>query len=89
MRPSSIRSRRKSPLSTHAWANRVGLSFHLLARESYGLLVRAADLGDARVVRLCETAQSASFGERLAAIPGYDPSGHGDIRYDQDPGDSF
>lgn len=72
-------------LTTRAWAKRLGLSFRVLASESYGLLLRAHDLGDPRVVRLCEAAQSADYRQRLAATPGYDPAGCGDIRYDPEP----
>jgi putative molybdopterin biosynthesis protein len=69
-------------LLTRAWAHRVGLAFRALAEESYGLLVRATDLGDARVVRLCEIAQSERYRAALAGIPGYDAAAAGDIRYD-------
>ena len=40
-------------LASRAWGERAGLSFTLLAKEPYGLIVRARDLGDPRVVRLC------------------------------------
>jgi molybdate-binding protein len=60
----------------------VGLSFHRLATEEYGLLVKAKDLGDPRVVRLCEVAQSKEFRSEVGAIAGYDVEGAGDIRYD-------
>ena len=69
-------------LCTRAWAHRVGLGFRALATESYGLLVSAADLGDPRVVRLCEVAQGEAFRGALGEIPGYDAAGAGDIRYD-------
>jgi len=46
--------------------------------------VRAADLGDTRVVRLCEVAQSEEYRRAVAAVPGYDAAGSGDIRYDRD-----
>jgi excisionase family DNA binding protein len=74
-------------LTTRAWAARVGLAFRALAVESYGLLVMAGDLGKHPVVRLCEVAQSADYRRRLSEIPGYDPTGAGDIRYDPDPDD--
>ncbi len=74
-------------LTTRAWGERAGLSFRGLAVESYGLLVMAGDLGKRPVVRLCEVAQSADYRRRLAEIPGYDPAGAGDIRYDPDPDD--
>lgn len=69
-------------LATRAWGERAGLSFRRLAEEEYGLIVNARDLGDPRVVRLCEVAQSAELADALAAIPGYDAAGAGDIRYD-------
>jgi excisionase family DNA binding protein len=69
-------------LGSRAWGERAGLGFQPLASEAYGLIVRARDLGDPRVVRLCEVAQGRRFREEVAAIPGYDPAGAGDIRYD-------
>jgi excisionase family DNA binding protein len=75
-------------LATHAWARRVGLSFRALAWEDYGLLVRAADLGDARVVRLCEVVQRADYRADLDEQAGYDGRLAGDIRYDTDDADA-
>jgi excisionase family DNA binding protein len=72
-------------LATRAWAHRVGLAFRLVVEESYGLLIRAADLGDPRVVRLCEVAQGERYRRMLAGTPGYDLTGIGDIRYDPEP----
>ncbi len=72
-------------LATRAWAHRAGLAFAPLAEESYGLLVRAGDLGDPRVVRLCETAQSAPYRAALDVIPGYDATDAGRIHYDPEP----
>jgi putative molybdopterin biosynthesis protein len=69
-------------LASRAWGVRAGLTFHRLAQESYGLLVKASDLGDTRVVRLCELAQGKDFRTEVEAIPGYDAEGAGDIRYD-------
>jgi len=69
-------------LGSRAWGERAGLAFFPLAREAYGLIVKARDLGDARVVRLCEAAQGKPFQAEVGAIPGYDASGAGDIRYD-------
>lgn len=69
-------------LGSRAWGERVGLSFTPLATEPYGLIVRARDLGDPRVVRLCETAQGKAFRAEIGAVPGYDVTGAGDIRYD-------
>ena len=69
-------------LCSRAWGERAGLAFQPLATESYGLIVKARDLGDARVVRLCEVAQGKAFRTEVGAIPGYDTAGSGDIRYD-------
>ena len=69
-------------LASRAWGERAGLAFFPLATEAYGLIVKARDLGDARVVRLCEVAQGKQFRAEVGAIPGYDTSGAGDIRYD-------
>lgn len=71
-------------LATRAWAERVGLAFRTLATESYGLVLRAVDLGHPEIVRLCEIAQGAAFRRELAAVPGYDATGCGDIRYGND-----
>lgn len=69
-------------LTTRAWAEALGLAFRPLARESYGLLVRATELARPEVVRLCEVAQSRRFLERVEAIPGYATAGSGTIRFD-------
>lgn len=69
-------------LCSRAWGERAGLSFQPLATEAYGLIVKARDLGDARLVRLCEVAQSTAYRDEVRAVAGYDPSGSGDIRYD-------
>ncbi|MFY3743527.1 substrate-binding domain-containing protein [Anaeromyxobacter sp. Red801] len=69
-------------LCSRAWGERAGLAFLPIATEPYGLIVKACDLGDARVVRLCEVAQGRAFRAEAGAIPGYDVEGAGDIRYD-------
>ena len=69
-------------LASRAWGERAGLAFYPLASESYGLIVKACDLGDARVVRVCELAQGEAFRTEVGRIPGYDVHGAGDIRYD-------
>lgn len=69
-------------LASRAWAEQLGLSFRPLAREAYGLLVRARDLGAEPVVSLCQVAQSERFRQEVAGIPGYDPTGAGEIKYD-------
>lgn len=72
-------------VTTHAWADRLGLVFSALGREDYGLLVRAAQLSEPAVVRVCEVAQSAAYREALAGLPGYDTSASGTIHYDVAP----
>jgi putative molybdopterin biosynthesis protein len=69
-------------LVSRAWGERLGLAFAPLAREAYGLIVRARDLGDPRLVRACEVAQAERFRAQVGAVPGYDPGGAGEIRYD-------
>ena len=69
-------------LGSRAWGERAGLAFLPLATEAYGLIVKARDLGDRRVVRLCEVAQGDQFRAEVGALPGYNVSGAGDIRYD-------
>ncbi len=59
-------------LASQAWAGRVGLECLPLCRESYGLLVRASLLGNPRIVRLCEVAQSTEVRREIGAVPGYD-----------------
>ena len=69
-------------LGSPAWGERAGLAFEPLATEPYGLIVSARDLGDPRVVRLCEVAQGEAFRAEAGAVRGYDTTGAGDIRYD-------
>ena len=69
-------------LGSRAWGERAGLAFLPLATEAYGLIVKARDLGDRRVVRLCEVSQGSQFRTEVGNVPGYDTSGAGDIRYD-------
>ncbi len=69
-------------LASRAWGESAGLAFLPLATDAYGLIVKARDLGDARVVRLCEVAQGKEFRSEVGSIPGYDTTGAGDIRYD-------
>jgi molybdate-binding protein len=59
----------------------VGLECVPLCRETYGLLVRASLLGDPRIVRLCEVAQSTDFRREVGAIDGYDARLAGVISY--------
>lgn len=69
-------------LTTHAWAQRLGLGFAGLGSEEYGLLVRAALLPEPAVVRVCEVAQSQAYRAALAELPGYDTAASGTIHYD-------
>ena len=69
-------------LGSRAWGERAGLAFAPIATEDYGLIVKARDLGDPRVVRICEVAQGQRFRETVEAEAGYDARGAGDIRYD-------
>lgn len=72
-------------LASGAWTNRVGLGFMPLCRETYGLLVRASSLGDPRIVRLCEVAQSHEYRRELAATCGYQARLTGAISYASTP----
>jgi excisionase family DNA binding protein len=69
-------------LASLAWAHRIGLECLPLCQESYGLLVRASLLGDPRVVRLCEVAQSQDFRREMAAVVGYRTRQTGAISYE-------
>jgi excisionase family DNA binding protein len=77
-----VSGRAEVGIGSRAWGERAGLSFQPLATEAYGLIVKAKDLGDPRVVRLCEVAQGSEFRSATGAITGYDVTGAGDIRYD-------
>jgi excisionase family DNA binding protein len=81
-----VRGEADAALLTSAWAARVGMPFLRLSTESYDLVLRAENLGDAACVAVCEVAQSPAFRAELAAIPGYDPTASGEIRYDPPPG---
>jgi putative molybdopterin biosynthesis protein len=67
--------------ATRAWAARAGVGFRCLGTEAYGLVLRAADLGDPRVVRVCEVAQSAAYRAAVSAVPGYDAADSGAVQY--------
>ncbi len=69
-------------LATRAWGERAGLAFQPLSQEDYGLVFLARDLGDPRVVRLCELAQGRRFRDEVGALAGNDTTGAGDLRYD-------
>jgi molybdate-binding protein len=58
-------------LASAAWAEKTGLSFCPMFTESYGIVLRASDLGDPRIVRLCEAAQGAAFRHQAANVAGY------------------
>jgi putative molybdopterin biosynthesis protein len=72
-------------LASAAWASRVGLECAALCRETYGLLVRASLLGDPRIVRLCEVAQSPVFRKELEGESGYQAGLTGTISYEPIP----
>lgn len=59
-------------LASRAWASRLGLSFHSLGHEAYGLVIPVALLSTPAVVGLCETAQGAALRRSLRGIPGYE-----------------
>jgi excisionase family DNA binding protein len=67
-------------LVSRAWATRGGLGFLPLASEAYGLVLRASDLGDPRVVALCEIAQSGAYRTKLRRDFGYEARRAGEIR---------
>jgi excisionase family DNA binding protein len=67
-------------LVSRAWATKVGLGFLPLASEAYGLVLRAGDLGDPRVVALCEIAQSGAYRTKLRRDFGYEARRAGEIR---------
>jgi molybdate-binding protein len=69
-------------IASRAWAHRVGLGFLPLGHETYGILVHASTLGDPRIIRLCEVAQSTAFRADVGRIPGYDARHAGTIRYE-------
>jgi molybdate-binding protein len=68
-------------LASVAWAHRVGLECIPLCQESYGLAIRASLLGDPRVVRLCEMAQSPDFRREVGSVAGYRTPQTGSISY--------
>jgi putative molybdopterin biosynthesis protein len=67
-------------LTTHAWAHAAGLSFFAMDVEEYDFCFLADHVDDARVVVLCEEAQSATFRRYLRGCAGYDPSRAGRVR---------
>jgi molybdate-binding protein len=68
-------------LASAAWAQRAGLSFASLGTEPYGLLLRASVLGDPRIARLCEAAQSSAFRHDTESCAGYDTKHAGTVRF--------
>jgi putative molybdopterin biosynthesis protein len=69
-------------VTTKAWAQRLALPFTTLASEDYGLLLRAEDLADPRVVALCECCRRGDLGRGLDDVAGYELQGSGTIHYD-------
>jgi putative molybdopterin biosynthesis protein len=80
-----VRGEAEVALASRAWAVRAGLGFFPFVSEGYGLAVRADDLGDPRVVAICERAQSATFRRRLGGDLGYDLRRAGDLRFGAAP----
>jgi putative molybdopterin biosynthesis protein len=76
-----LRGEADAGLASRAWAAQLSLSFTPLAEEPYGLMIRARDLGDPVIARLCEVAQAQLFRNRLTAIAGYGVSRTGDVRF--------
>jgi putative molybdopterin biosynthesis protein len=76
-----VRGEADVALASRAWAARARLGFLPLASEGYGLALPAADLGDARVVAVCEAAQSGAYRARLGEGLGYDMGRAGEIRF--------
>jgi molybdate-binding protein len=68
-------------LASAAWAQHLGLTFRALFSEAYGLTLRAASMGDPRVVRVCEAAQGRLFRRRLGGVAGYGTRKTGNIVY--------
>jgi excisionase family DNA binding protein len=75
-----VRGEAQVGLVSGAWATRAGLGFLPLASEAYGLVLRAEDLGDPRVVPLCEAAQSGAYRAKLRGDFGYEARRAGEIR---------
>jgi len=69
-------------LASRAWGEALGLAFHPLAQEAYGLLVQAREMGHPAVVAACQVAQGKAFRTEVSGIPGYDVTGVGDVKYD-------
>ncbi len=67
-------------LATRAWALRAGLGFLRLASEPYGLLARAEDLGDPRIIALCEAAQGGPYRAHLRDSAGYETERTGELK---------
>jgi putative molybdopterin biosynthesis protein len=80
-----VRGEADVALASRAWAVRAGLGFFPFVAEGYGLAVRTDDLGDARVVAICERAQSATFRRRLGGDLGYDARRAGELRFGTPP----
>ncbi|MDI1442816.1 helix-turn-helix transcriptional regulator [Polyangium sp. 6x1] len=68
-------------LASRAWAAHAGLGFTPVVAEAYGLVFRAAHLGDSRVLALCELVQSGKYRARLARHAGYDATSAGHLQF--------
>ena len=68
-------------LGIRAAAAALGLDFVPLAHEPYELAVRADSLDEPRIALLIATVGSAELRAEIAAVPGYDATAAGSIRY--------
>jgi len=62
-------------------AHQLRLDFVPVVRERFDLLVNRADWFDPPFQRVMDFARTAAFAERAAAMPGYDVSGLGRVRF--------
>lgn len=74
-----VRGDAEIALASGAWAAHAGLGAMTIANEAYGLVVRALDMSDPRVIALIEVAQSKRYRARLAQHAGYDASRAGAV----------
>jgi excisionase family DNA binding protein len=80
-----VRGEAEVALVSRAWAVRAGLGFLAVGAEGYGLALGAEDLGDPRVVALCEVAQGAGYRRVLGRELGYDARKTGEVRFGAAP----
>jgi molybdate-binding protein len=68
-------------LATRAWAQRAGPGFLAFVTQGYRLAIGTDDLGDPRLVAMCEHVQTAAYRRRLIGEHGYDASHAGELRF--------